>query len=127
VWLGIAVGVIVILLPSRSVTYEVPEKPSAHTFTKDEIANYIIQESKKVGVNPGLALCIVEHESSFDPNKKGDLDFIGASLGLWQLNSYYHPEAVEFAFDVESSTQWSLDKIKKGYGWWWSTYKLCNK
>jgi hypothetical protein len=75
------------------------------------------------GVNPKLALWIVKHESQFNPRAKGDGE---ASRGLWQISKIYHPEVSDaVAFNVTSSTKWSLKRIRSGKAKEWSTYRLC--
>lgn len=129
VWcLIVAIGVIfgvMTQIPSKNVTYKVSEKPSSNSLSKDEIKNYIIQRSKESGINPELSLCIVKHESQFQGDRIGDTDFKGVSLGWWQINTWYNPTITkEFAFDLASSTDWSLKQLKAGHRKWWSTNNL---
>ena len=47
----------------------------------------------------------------FNPHAKGDGE---ASRGLWQISKIYHPEVSDaMAFNVRSSTQWSLERIRE--------------
>ncbi len=103
---------------------------SAHPFhlrgdrpTPLEVKAYVRTEAVEHGVNPKLALWIVKHESQFNPRAKGDGE---ASRGLWQISKIYHPEVSDaVAFNVASSTDWSLERIRSGKANEWSTYKYC--
>ncbi len=84
---------------------------------------YVEAQASAYGVNPNLALWIVRHESQFNPRAKGDGE---ASRGLWQISRIYHPEVSDaVAFNVASSTEWSLGRIRAGKAREWSTYHFC--
>jgi hypothetical protein len=84
---------------------------------------YVEARALKYGVNPNLAIWIVRHESQFNPRAKGDGE---ASRGLWQISKIYHPEVTDaMAFNVASSTEWSLGRIRAGKAHEWSTYRFC--
>lgn len=84
---------------------------------------YVEAAARNYGVNPILALWIVKHESQFNPRAKGDGE---ASRGLWQISRIYHPEVSDaVAFNVASSTEWSLGRIRAGKAREWSTYHFC--
>jgi hypothetical protein len=84
---------------------------------------YVEAQAMKYGVNPNLAIWIVRHESQFNPRAKGDGE---ASRGLWQISKIYHPEVTDaVAFNVVSSTDWSLGRIRAGKANEWSTYHYC--
>jgi soluble lytic murein transglycosylase-like protein len=88
-----------------------------------EVKAYVRTEAVEYGVDPFLALWIVKHESSFNPRAKGDGE---ASRGLWQISKIYHPEVSDaMAFNVASSTEWSLERIRSGKVSEWSTYRNC--
>jgi len=88
-----------------------------------EVKAYVRTEAVEYGVDPLLALWIVKHESSFNPRAKGDGE---ASRGLWQISKIYHPEVSDaMAFNVASSTEWSLERIRSGKVNEWSTYRNC--
>ena len=94
------------------------EKPTAQ-----EVKTYVRTQAVEYGVNPKLALWIVKHESQFNPRAKGDGE---ASRGLWQISKIYHPEVSDaMAFNVASSTGWSLERIRSGKAYEWSTYRYC--
>jgi hypothetical protein len=91
--------------------------------TAQEVKAYVQTEATEYGVNPKLALWIVKHESEFNPRAKGDGE---ASRGLWQISRVYHPEVSDaMAFNVASSTEWSLERIRSGKANEWSTYRFC--
>jgi hypothetical protein len=88
-----------------------------------QVKAYVQTEAVQHGVNPTLALWIVKHESQFNPRAKGDGE---ASRGLWQISKIYHPEVSDaMAFNVRSSTEWSLERIRAGKASEWSTYRFC--
>jgi hypothetical protein len=100
-----------------------PQKLQGYRPTAQEVKAYIQSQARAYGVNPSLALWIVKHESQFDPHAKGDGE---ASRGLWQISKIYHPEVSDaVAFNVASSTDWSLARIRSGKVNEWSTYKFC--
>ncbi len=91
--------------------------------TAQEVKTYVQTQAMEYGVNPKLALWIVKHESEFNPRAKGDGE---ASRGLWQISRIYHPEVSDaMAFNVASSTEWSLERIRSGKVNEWSTYRFC--
>jgi hypothetical protein len=88
-----------------------------------QVKAYVRTEAVDHGVDPTLALWIVKHESHFNPRAKGDGE---ASRGLWQISKIYHPEVSDaMAFNVRSSTEWSLERIRAGKASEWSTYRFC--
>jgi len=88
-----------------------------------QVKAYVRMEAVDHGVDPRLALWIVKHESQFNPRAKGDGE---ASRGLWQISKIYHPEVSDAtAFNVRSSTEWSLERIRAGKASEWSTYRFC--
>jgi len=100
-----------------------PSKLQAGRATAQEVKAYVQTEATEYGVNPKLALWIVKHESEFNPRAKGDGE---ASRGLWQISRIYHPEVSDaMAFNVASSTEWSLERIRSGKANEWSTYRFC--
>jgi transglycosylase-like protein with SLT domain len=91
--------------------------------TPQQVKAYVQTEAVEHGVSPELALWIVKHESQFNPHAKGDGE---ASRGLWQISRIYHPEVTDaVAFNVASSTEWSLERIRSGKANEWSTYRFC--
>jgi len=96
--------------------------PDRRTATQ-QVKAYVQAQALEYGVNPKLALWIVKHESEFNPRAKGDGE---ASRGLWQISRIYHPEVSDAAaFNVASSTEWSLERIRSGKANEWSTYRFC--
>lgn len=91
--------------------------------TARAVKAYVETQAIKHGVNPILATWIVKHESQFNPRAKGDGE---ASRGLWQISKIYHPEVSDaVAFNMASSTAWSLGRIRAGKAYEWSTYHYC--
>ena len=100
-----------------------PLKLQSDKPTALEVKAYVQTQATEYGVNPKLALWIVKHESQFNPHAKGDGE---ASRGLWQISRIYHPEVSDaMAFNVASSTEWSLERIRSGKANEWSTYRYC--
>jgi soluble lytic murein transglycosylase-like protein len=106
---------------SRSPASSLPSRSARPT--TQEVKAYVRTQAVEYGVNPQLALWIVKHESQFNPRAKGDGE---ASRGLWQISKIYHPEVSDAAaFNVASSTQWSLGRIRSGKVNEWSSYRYC--
>ena len=100
-----------------------PSKSHSGGLTAQWVKAYVRTQAIEHGVNPLLALWIVKHESHFNPLAKGDGE---ASRGLWQISKVYHPEVSDAAaFNVASSTEWSLHRIRAGKANEWSTYRFC--
>jgi len=100
-----------------------PLKLQSDRTTAQAVKAYVQTQAMENGVNPKLALWIVKHESQFNPHAKGDGE---ASRGLWQISRIYHPEVSDaVAFNVASSTEWSLERIRSGKVNEWSTYRFC--
>lgn len=100
-----------------------PMKPRGGVPAAQAVKAYVEARALKYGVNPNLAIWIVRHESQFNPRAKGDGE---ASRGLWQISKIYHPEVTDaIAFNMASSTEWSLGRIRAGKAYEWSTYRFC--
>lgn len=110
----------------RPATYHIAPifTAAAQTPPTPQIFNlraYVADEAFAFHVTTTDALWIVQHESSFDPTRKGD---DGQSRGLWQISSIYHPEVSnECAFAASCATPWSLVWIAKGHIDEWSSWK----
>lgn len=91
------------------------------------VRSYVEQEAIAIGVDPNLAISIVKCESGFIPQQSQILTEEGEredSWGIWQIHLPDHPTVTrEKAMDVEFSTKYSLDLIKKGEANLWSCYK----
>ncbi|MGE0406136.1 MAG: transglycosylase SLT domain-containing protein [Candidatus Korobacteraceae bacterium] len=102
--------------------------------SKSSVRALIKNAAIEHGIDPTIALFIVEKESQFDHHAKGDGHLpvcpIGPnqgkpqrSRGLWQINDCYHHEVSDaIAFDPVKSTAWALRRIKRGYIHEWSTW-----
>jgi len=96
-----------------------PEKLRSDRPAIQLVKAYVQTQAEEHGVDPKLALWIVKHES----RAKGDGE---ASRGLWQISRIYHPEVSDAtAFNMRSSTEWSLERIRAGKASEWSTYRFC--
>ncbi len=75
------------------------------------------------GMKPWIMALIRNLRFGSNPRAKGDGE---ASRGLWQISKIYHPEVSDaVAFNVASSTEWSLERIRSGKVNEWSTYRFC--
>lgn len=123
------------ILRSKAV-YEVPgmvatthfpvtvASQDASSTSEASIAAFVQTEAEKYGVNPALAICIVEHESQWQPDRIGDVgNPHGESYGLWQIEVDQHADiTVSEALDYQQATDWALQKIAAGDVDWWSTF-----
>jgi hypothetical protein len=106
-------------LPSATVVAQQPMRKARKS--PSEVRNFIQNEARKYGVNPVLAIWIVDHESQFGVRMRGDS---GRSRGYWMINSKYHPEvSTACADDLQCSTNWSLKEILAGKINEWTTYR----
>jgi hypothetical protein len=97
-------------------------QPAKATLSTSSIQQYVQTEAKAMGVNPIDAQWIVAHESEYLPGRLGDG---GASRGLWQIDKDFHPEVSDAcAFDVQCSTEWSLNRILAGQINEWTTWRF---
>jgi hypothetical protein len=118
--------------PTPLVAVQPPLSPRPLTFD-ESFRHGVAFEAAEAGVSPRLALCIVEHESRFQPDALGDVHLTCPatgepmrSRGLWQINDCFHPEVSDdVAFSGEDSTEWALARIKQGHAEEWSTYDRC--
>lgn len=94
--------------------------------TKDEVRAYVLAEAKKARVHVEKIMYIVENESQFDPNAKGDLNILCNnprspfykkpfySRGIFQFSRCWYPHVTdEQAFDVKFSTKLALSIISQ--------------
>ena len=127
---GFSLPVKVTIYKSRRLQPEATSRVPLHSLglqsarpTAEQVKTYVQTRAMEYGVNPRLALWIVQHESQFNPRAKGDGE---ASRGLWQISRIYHPEVSDaVAFNIASSTGWSLERIRSGKVNEWSTYRYC--
>lgn len=83
------------------------------------IKDYIVTEALVMGVNPQIALGVVDRESKFNVNAVGDH---GESFGAWQIHVPAHKEvSAKQAKDIIFATRWSLIEIKENGCTIWST------
>lgn len=96
----------------------------------------IAQKANDSGINPQMALYIVENESKMNPSiRDGDMNLLCArtgkpvrSRGIWQITECYHPEVPDsVAYDPVKSTDWSIQQLKAGKCYEWSTCPQRNK
>ena len=107
----------------RSAAQGISARRAGGVAAAQAVKTYVESQARQYGVDPSLAVWITRHESQFNPRARGDGD---ASRGLWQISKIYHPEVSdEVAFDVASSTRWSLGQIRAGKAREWSTYHFC--
>jgi hypothetical protein len=99
-----------------------PEKPEAPK--KLTAREYIFQEAEKAGLDISKVDCLIDHESDYkntwNVNKNGSVDF-----GRWMINSVHIGNSItlECAVNLECSTAWSIERLKKGKWDMWYGYK----
>lgn len=90
---------------------------------KDEIIATINRISTEMGYpTPIIAIEIARGESRFNPNAVGDGHLTCKktgkpirSRGVYQINNCAHPNITDAqAFDIEWSTEWTINQLKKG-------------
>lgn len=86
-----------------------------------DIQEYIVKQARIFALDEVKVLNIAKCESALKSSARGDF---GASRGIWQIHSGYHPEITDQqAFDVEWSTKWALTQMKAGRWNWWTCSK----
>ena len=119
-----ATASVLVTTPTLLVTERVIE-PKAELTSTSSIKSFIEAEARKAGVDEKLAVRLVKCESGFVPQqsqivKNGVRE---DSWGVWQIHLPSHPQVTrEKAMDIEFSTGYSLDLIKKGKASLWSCY-----
>lgn len=73
-----------------------------------DIKQIIINEAKKQGVDPQLALAVAQQESGFNPNALGDG---GKSQGLFQIYTTAHPD-YKGGFDPQKNAEYGIRFLK---------------
>lgn len=85
------------------------------------IKDYIVTEALIIGVDPQIALGVVESESGFNCKAEGDSK---RSHGCWQIFLPAHPDVTKAqAQDIIFSTNWALREMKENGCKIWSTCK----
>ena len=108
-----------------------PENPSL------SYMNAVVEVCANIySVDADLCRCIVNRESEWNPNARGDE---GTSVGLWQ----WKEESIRYAFDemgvrwgwiqngdprlnIWASTLAACYALNQGWGHWWTTYEECD-
>jgi len=88
-------------------------------WTEEEIKKYIKEKYPEM---EWLLLCMLKKESTYCKHLKGDN---GKAYGCWQIHIDKHEITEECALDFECSTEWSVNKIRNGEGYLWTSYKSC--
>jgi hypothetical protein len=90
------------------------------------IREYVLNEAKKVGLNPNEVDKIINCESRWDPkamghNKNGSYD-----AGLWQINSIHKSLTLAEKMDYKVATKWALTKRLNDGNWsaWYCARKV---
>lgn len=84
----------------------VPQPQPSNNYTA--IQQMIINKALQKGIDPALALALVQQESGFNPNAKGDG---GKSFGLFQIHSPSHP-GYAGGLDPEANAEYGLNLLK---------------
>lgn len=114
IYLSIIAGILFIL---SSVVFET----GAHAQTRLEIERYIVQEAKRNGIDPSLALAIAEVESRFNPHAVGSI----GEIGLFQLRPEFHPVVPgRVRHNIRVATQY-LAQLKRQCAHYGEAYFVC--
>lgn len=75
--------------------------------------------------NDPVSVAVAKCESQLDPTRIGDTDFHRPSVGLFQINQYYHPYTTKELQDADRNIEIAKN-IKDRWGNWnaWSCYKF---
>lgn len=110
------------------------EKKTKKEQTKEEKKEESIEErirtiAREYGVDEELAVRVAKAESSLDPLAINKNSPQSIDRGLYQINSFYHPEVTdEQAFDVDFSTRFFCQAVKDGnLNWWNASRKIWDK
>ena len=99
------------------------KKPANREETIEEMIRRIAKEEK---VDPDLAVRVALCESNLDPKAWSPVPNRGVDRGLYQINSYWHPEVSdEQALDPEFSTRFFCKAVKNGKLSWWNPSRHC--
>lgn len=112
----------VVASSSPVITSKESSKSSKKEWTKEEARVYVLAEAKKKGVWVEKIEFIASTEGHYNVRALGDMDLICKygpnkgkpvrAKGAWQITDCGHPEITdEQAFDLEWSTEWSLNVI----------------
>ena len=114
-------GIILLPLVNLAQAQDLPVKPP---YKPDSAAvkAYVAAEAKKVGVNPIVALFILQHESQNCQRLVGPEPNGSTSYGCWQFNDRNADFDYDCVMDMKCATktalQWILDgKIMKWTAW----------
>lgn len=82
-----------------------------------EVKAYVLEEAKKLGLNPKEVELIVNCESTWNPkamhtNRNGSID-----AGLWQINSIHKSLTLDEKLDYKIATKWALNKRVHDGNW----------
>ena len=110
--------------PETQVLGVIIHLESKRVLSGDEMS--VIVNEKYPGM-AGLLLCIIHKESGFYQLALGDKDKNGIyhAFGAFQIHRWKHNLTEDQVFDFEFSLDWAVKKIRNGYGYIWTTYKLC--
>lgn len=87
---------------------------------KETIIGIIKQKSAQYGVDPIIPIAIVEAESRYVVNARGDN---GLARGLAQIRSDFHPDITDAqADDPYFAIEFLVSNLALGHCSWWSSY-----
>ena len=82
--------------------------PQQRNVYSNPMMQLVYNEAVRQGVDPALALALVERESGFNPNARGDS---GKSLGLFQIHTPSHPDYTG-GFDPQKNAEYGIRFLK---------------
>ena len=92
-----------------------------------KIVEIIIRlNAMKYGVDPELAVRVAKCESNLNPKAKRNVPPYGVDRGLYQWNSFFHPEISDScAYDPICASEMFCKAVKEGHLNWWYASKHC--
>ncbi len=92
----------------------------------ESIRDYVLNEAKKVGLNPNEVDKIIQCESRWDPKAIGHNKNGSSDSGLWQINSIHKTLTLADKLDYKTATKWALEKRLRDGNWsaWYCARKV---
>jgi len=92
----------------------------------ETIEEMIRRIAKEEGVDPDLAVRVALCESGLDPDATRENPDGSVDRGLYQWNSYWHPEISDAcAYTPECATRAFCKAVKDGNLHWWNSSRHC--
>lgn len=102
------------------------ETAVAETPEPTDMKEWVLWRVGKAGIDPYEAYMIIQKESKWNPEAmQWKLNDNGVDIGLWQINSYHHPEVKpSCSLDYKCATEAAIKIHDSWKGWGaWTTAK----